>query len=67
MSRKPSIPDINMAPGSVYRILQALKTNVETLTGTVGGPIKQLPQSADTAQIVAKINEIIVRLNAHGQ
>lgn len=65
MSKKPGIPAIN--PRTVMQVLGALKQNVETLTGVRGRPLEQLDDDATTAEIVDKINEIIVRLNARGQ
>lgn len=65
MSKKPGIPAIG--PRTVMQVLDALKQNVETLTGVRGAPLSQLKDDATTAEIVGKINEIIVRLNARGQ
>ena len=64
MIKKPGIPSI---PATVSRelfpVLISMKENIELLTGGRGGNIDQLSASATTAEIVAKINEIIVRLN----
>lgn len=64
MIKKPGIPAI---PATVSRelfpVLTSLKENIELLTGVRGGNIDKLSASATTAEIVDKINEIIVRLN----
>lgn len=41
---------------------QAVKENLEVLTGQRAGRIATLDASASTAQIISKINEIIDRL-----
>ena len=51
----------------MYRALELIKQNVEQITGVRGGPIEQLPATATPAEIIRKINEIIVRLNARGE
>lgn len=40
----------------------ALKENLEILMGQRGGKVDTLPSTATTAQIIAKINELIGRL-----
>lgn len=62
--RKPSIPAISQA--NTFDVLKALKENVEVITGVRTGVIKQLSTTATTAETIAKINEIIVRINATG-
>ena len=63
--KKPGIPTI--PPGKdpdTYNVLSTIKETVEILTGVRGGKISTLSSAATTAQIIAKINEIINRLNA---
>ena len=64
MIKKPGIPSIPATvSGELFPVLISMKENIELLTGVRGGNIDQLSASATTAEIVAKINEIIVRLN----
>jgi len=67
MSKKPGIPTFGQDFSSMYRALEAIRQNVEQITGVRGGPLMQLRKDATTEQIINKINEIIVRLNARGQ
>lgn len=53
--RKPAIPHPPMGD----RFSQAVKENLEILTGRRSAPIVGLPATATTAEIIAKINEII--------
>lgn len=62
--RKPSIPAINVKDGELQRVLLALKENAEILNGLRGGAIQTLANDASTADLIAKVNEIIERLNA---
>ncbi len=43
-------------------INRAVKENLEILQGLRGGTIAQLPTTATTAEIIAKLNEIVSRL-----
>lgn len=60
---KRAIPGV---PGSDDRARQAfdaaVKENLEALSGLRSGQIKTLASTATTAEIIAKINELIVRL-----
>lgn len=60
--KKISIPTPSQS--NPVSTLVALKQNIEIITGVRSGPLETLPSSASTAEIVAKINEIIARLNA---
>jgi hypothetical protein len=40
----------------------AIKENLEVLFGQRGGRIAPLPETASTAELISKINEIIARL-----
>lgn len=57
----PSIPKSAAEHGRLPFDL-ALKETLEQITGQRGEPVARLPTAATTAQIVAKINEIIDRL-----
>jgi hypothetical protein len=64
MSRKVGIPSYRGPDVSAFRTLEALKIVVEQITGVRGGTIMPLDPAATLPVAVAKINEIIVRLNA---
>jgi hypothetical protein len=63
MSTKPSVPAVPLG-GDPTGILGALKENVEQITGRRKGyqPIGLLEDTASTAEIAAKVNEILTRL-----
>jgi hypothetical protein len=64
--KKPSIPSvITISDRSIAAIIGPLKENVEILTGVREGIIAPLPTDATLTTAVAKINEIIARLNAY--
>ena len=44
-----------------------MKQVLDHLTGTRSGEIAALPTTATNADIIAKINEIVVRLNFSGE
>lgn len=56
-------PPLSAGKLGLAEMLQALKDNVDLLTGIREGPIESLPPSASQTDIIAKINEVIVRLN----
>lgn len=62
--KKPGIPAVNVADQRVASLLQPMKQNIEQITGVRGGPLTQLPSDASLAEVISKINAIIVRLNA---
>lgn len=65
MAKKPGIPPVNTPDRTLNQAISALKENVEIITGArLGvGEIHLLEPSVTTEQIIAKINEIITRLN----
>ena len=66
-SKKPGIPSIPTNT-EVYSTLQALKENIELITGVRGGsPVAALPAGATLADVVSKINEIVGKLNYSGE
>ena len=69
MAKKPGIPSNNFADRSLTLAIQALKENVELITGARPGidAIAKLDTAATNAQIISKINEIIARINYTGQ
>jgi hypothetical protein len=42
-----------------------MKENIEILTGVREGLIELLASDATTDQVIAKVNEIVLRLNFH--
>lgn len=62
--KKPSIPSVNVPDLRVASLLRPMKENIESLTGIRGGPLTELAPDASLAEVISKINAIIVRLNA---
>ena len=65
MAKKPGIPAVNFSDRTLNQAISAIKENIEIITGARNGvgEISQLEPTATTAQIIAKINEVITRLN----
>ena len=65
--RKPTITTSGIDP-QLARVLEPVKQSIEMLTGVRNGlkELDGLPREASQAEVVAKINEIIARLNASG-
>jgi len=61
--RKPAIPAVVVPDRRLSTLLNPMKQNIEILTGVRGGEIKYLEETATVDEAVAKINEIIDRLN----
>lgn len=63
---KANIPRVPpQRDNDTYRVLDALKQNVEDITGQRGnGKIEALASTATTADLIAKVNEIIARLQS---
>lgn len=65
--KKPAIPSVSGVTDPVAsRALQAMKANVEIMTGAVGAEILQLASTASLADVINKINEMIRRQNRSG-
>ena len=69
MARKPSIPAINLADRTLNQVLSAMRENIGVITGAIQGvgETSQLPASASLSDVIVKLNEIIVKLNASGK
>lgn len=63
MSKKPGIPAIPVVDLELSGVLQALKENIELITGVRGGNITSLNTTATLSETITKVNEIITRLN----
>jgi hypothetical protein len=68
MAKKPAIPVLNSQDRTLNQVIAAVKENIEVITGARAGSsqIQALDSTATTAQIIAKVNEIIGRLNYDG-
>lgn len=66
--KKPSIPGTNMLDPAIAAFINPLKENIEILTGIRRGSqvLTQLPASAQLADCIATINQIIMQLNVRG-
>lgn len=60
--KKPSIPQLPGPNDNRQGFDRSIKETLEIITGRRGHAIGLLPSSASTAEIVAKLNEIIGRL-----
>jgi hypothetical protein len=64
--RKPAIPStFTIQDKSIAAVIGPMKENIEILTGVREGLIDPLSSDATLAQVVAKVNEIVLRLNFH--
>jgi hypothetical protein len=63
--RKPSIPAVT--PTNISTTIGAIKENIELITGARQGELAQLAATASTADIITKINQIVIRMNASGK
>jgi hypothetical protein len=66
--RKPGIPTVDATGRMTVLFMGAIKENIEILTGARPqiGKIQKLPADATLEQTVAKLNEVISRLNFDG-
>jgi hypothetical protein len=64
MSKKSAIPSIRTTDPALNRVLDALKQNVDSITGQARNveKLELLPETASTADVIAKINAIIDRI-----
>lgn len=62
MSQRP-IPRTPPAPDGARRLFdEAVKERLEVLSGVRGEPIKPLPATASSADVIAAVNAILGRL-----
>ena len=61
--KKPAIPAISVMDRKLSTLLSPIKQNIEILTGVRGGSIGYLSDTATLDDTIAKINEIIDRIN----
>lgn len=62
MSKRAIPPVPATADPAMARTLQAIKEDLEIIIGHRGGRVEKLGASATTDQIIAKINELIDRI-----
>ena len=69
MARKPGIPAVTVTDQNLATILNALKENVEIITGARPkvGETAQLATTASLSDVISKINEIVIKLNVTGK
>jgi hypothetical protein len=61
--KKPAIPEVRQTVPQEFRpVLEALKENVEVITSVRVKKIQPLSTSAALADVIAKVNEILDRL-----
>jgi hypothetical protein len=60
--KKPAIPQVPQGNQPRAAFDQAIKESLEIVTGRRAGRIEPLPAGATTDEIVAKLNEVIARL-----
>lgn len=67
--RKPSIPVVNSADKTTNLAFAAIRETIEIMTGVRAGTsqINQLAPGATNDEIIAKVNEVIAKLNYSGQ
>lgn len=49
-------------PPDMRMFCDAVKENIESITGVRGGKIAELPATATLADVIGKVNEIVARL-----
>lgn len=66
--KKPAIPGTSNLTPALARVIEPIKANIEMLTGARPGvpEIEPLGDAATLADVVAKLNEVISRINQSG-
>lgn len=62
MSKLAAVPSPGQDVASLQRTARALAQNIEHVTGAKGGRIATLEATASSAEVIAKINELIEKL-----
>lgn len=60
--KKPAIPQVPRGNQPREGFDQAVKEILEAMTGRRGNPVQPLPADASLADVVAKVNELIARV-----
>jgi hypothetical protein len=64
MMKRPSIPALTQFPPTDPAVYSSIKENIEIITGRRGTKIAKLKDTASTADIINKVNEIVDLLQA---
>ena len=59
---KRAIPQVPQADLARVNFDKAVKENLEKVTGQIGGKLERLSEDASLADLIAKMNEVIDRL-----
>lgn len=62
--KKQAIPDVPPGEEATRKLLQALKQNVEVISGRQRNAITKLATTATLADVVSKLNEVINQLQS---
>lgn len=64
MSKKSAVPSIRTGQPALDRVLDALKQNVDSITGQARNveKLEMLPADASLADVITKVNAIIDRI-----
>lgn len=62
--KKPAIPQVPRGDQPRTAFDQAIKESLEIVTGRRAGRIEPLPAGASMDDVIAKVNEIIARLQS---
>ena len=61
--KKPSIPQVPRSDNQQRTLFDsAVKESIEVITGKRGGSVKPLEPDATLAEVVARFNELVARL-----
>lgn len=60
--KKPAIPQVPRGEQPRAGFDQSVKETLEIITGRRGGSVQPLPADASLADVIAKVNEIVARL-----
>lgn len=66
--KKPAIPGTSSLDPDLARVLEPIKANIEMITGARPGTtsLAALPSTASLADVIAKVNAILSRINQSG-
>ena len=60
--KKPAIPQVPRDGQPRTPFDQAVKETLEIITGRRGGSVQPLPADASLADVIAKVNELVARI-----
>ncbi|MEN6403628.1 MAG: hypothetical protein ABFD94_16925 [Armatimonadia bacterium] len=66
--KKPAIPGTGSLPVELARVIEPIKQNVEMINGARPGSdvLTPLPATASLADVIAKVNQLISRVDQNG-